>query len=187
MSVDMPLPPGAEGYPIKTRKITLDDLPAKPNGASANDTSAPRLEFKTLASFCREYVPLAYAIEPILRASSLYTLTARTGHGKTAFLVVAALAIATGRKDIIGLEASRGRVAFLTFENPDDARMRAPNPRKCSKSLLLSQRPSPSASLSWIHSRPSLMATIQTTQNKVASLCGDYGRSPNSKASPPFS
>jgi hypothetical protein len=124
MSVDMPLPPGAEGYPIKTRKITLDDLPAKPNGASANDTSAPRLEFKTLASFCREYVPLAYAIEPILRASSLYTLTARTGHGKTAFLVVAALAIATGRKDIIGLEASRGRVAFLTFENPDDARMR---------------------------------------------------------------
>src|ERR1700756_2080989 len=123
MSVDMPLPPGAEGYPIKARKITLNDLPAKPNGASANDTSAPRLEFKTLASFCREYVPLAYAIEPILRASSLYTLTARTGHGKTAFLV-AALAIATGRKDIIDLEASHGRVAFLTFENPDDVRMR---------------------------------------------------------------
>src|SRR5450631_630980 len=84
----------------------------------------PLVEFKTLADFCREYVPLAYAIEPLLRTSALYTLTARTGHGKTAFLIVAALAIATGRPDILGLETTRGRVSFLTFENPDDVRMR---------------------------------------------------------------
>jgi len=37
---------------------------------------------------------------------------------------VAALAIATGRPDILGLDVTRGRVAFLTFENPDDVRMR---------------------------------------------------------------
>jgi RecA-family ATPase len=80
-----------------------------------------QLNLRRLSTFA---VPLAYAIEPILRASSLYTLTARTGHGKTAFLVVAALAIATGRPDILGLEVTRGRVAFLTFENPDDVRMR---------------------------------------------------------------
>jgi hypothetical protein len=84
----------------------------------------PLVEFKRLADFCREYVPLAYAVEPILRTSALYTLTARTGHGKTGFLIVAALAIATGRPDILGLEVTRGRVAFLTFENPDDVRMR---------------------------------------------------------------
>jgi len=82
------------------------------------------IKLKTLAEFCREYVALAYAVEPIVRTSSLYTLTARTGHGKTAFLVAGTLAIATGRPDILGLEVTRGRVAFLTFENPDDVRMR---------------------------------------------------------------
>ena len=81
-------------------------------------------KFKTLAEFCREYVPLDYSIDGLLRTSSLYTLTARTGHGKTAFLVAAAFAVATGRPDIIGVEAKQGRVAYLTFENPDDVRMR---------------------------------------------------------------
>ena len=57
--------------------------------ANGHDTAVPA-EFKTLAEFCREYVPLAYAVEPLLRTSALYTLTARTGHGKTAFLIVAA-------------------------------------------------------------------------------------------------
>jgi AAA domain len=86
--------------------------------------SSPPAEFKTLADFCREYVPLDYSIEGILRTSSLYTLTARTGHGKTAFLVAASFAVATGRPDILGMEAKKGRVAYLTFENPDDVRMR---------------------------------------------------------------
>jgi hypothetical protein len=92
--------------------------PPENNGAVANG-------FKTIVEFCREYVPVAFVIEPILRAGSLYSLTGRTGHGKTAFLVVAALAIATGRPDILGCEVARGRVAFLTFENPDDVRMRS--------------------------------------------------------------
>jgi len=94
-------------------------------GPNGHDVKAPPpVKFKTLVDFCREYVPLAYAVEPLLRTSALYTLTARTGHGKTAFLIVTALAIATGRPDILGLEVARGRVAFLTFENPDDVRMR---------------------------------------------------------------
>jgi hypothetical protein len=97
------------------------DRPA-PNGHDV--PPPPPVKFKALADFCREYVPLAYAVEPLLRTSALYTLTARTGHGKTAFLIVAALAIATGRPDILGLDVTRGRVAFLTFENPDDVRMR---------------------------------------------------------------
>jgi len=100
-----------------------NDAPSwRPNGHDVK--VPPQVEFKTLADFCREYVPLAYAVEPLLRTSALYTLTARTGHGKTAFLIVAALAIATGRPDILGLDVARGRVAFLTFENPDDVRMR---------------------------------------------------------------
>jgi hypothetical protein len=80
--------------------------------------------FKSVASFCAEYVPLDYSIDGLVRTASLYTLTARTGAGKTAFNVAAALANATGRSDILGREVAKGRVAYCAAENPDDVRMR---------------------------------------------------------------
>ena len=80
--------------------------------------------FKTVGAFVQEYRPLAYIIEPVVRTSSIYTLTAKTGAGKTAFAVVAALAIVTGRSDILGMTVERGRIGYLAFENPDDVRMR---------------------------------------------------------------
>ena len=80
--------------------------------------------FKTANAFCDEYTPLAYVIEPIVRTSSVYTLTARTGAGKTALSVIAALAVVTGRREILGMDVEKGRVAYLAFENPDDVRMR---------------------------------------------------------------
>lgn len=80
--------------------------------------------FKSAAKFCSEYVPLSYTVEPIIRSASLYTLTAKTGAGKTAFNVVAALAVATGRQDVLNREVVKGRVAYLACENPDDIRMR---------------------------------------------------------------
>ncbi|MGC1861905.1 MAG: AAA family ATPase [Methylocystis sp.] len=82
------------------------------------------IAFKTAARFCGEYVPLAYTVEPLMRSASLYALTARTGAGKTAFNVVVALAVATGRQDILNREVVNGRVAYLACENPDDIRMR---------------------------------------------------------------
>lgn len=84
----------------------------------------PKDGLKTAAQFCAEYVPLSYAVEPIIRSRSLYTLTAKTGAGKTALMVAAGLAVPTGRSDILGSEVERGRVAYLAFENPDDVRMR---------------------------------------------------------------
>ena len=63
-------------------------------------------------------------VEPIIRTASVYTVTAKTGAGKTALAVVLCLAVATGRQDILNLEVERGRVAYLAFENPDDVRMR---------------------------------------------------------------
>jgi hypothetical protein len=89
----------------------------------AFDPPAP-VAFKTAARFCGEYVPLSYTVEPIIRSASLYTLTAKTGAGKTAFNVVAALAVATGRQDVLNREVVTGRVAYLACENPDDIRMR---------------------------------------------------------------
>jgi hypothetical protein len=84
----------------------------------------PMRKFKTLAEFLAEYKPLRYVVEPLLAAEGVYTLTGPTGHAKTSFLVIAALAVVTGRQDLLGLEVSAGRVAYLSFENPNDVRMR---------------------------------------------------------------
>ncbi len=80
--------------------------------------------FKTAQDFCAEFVPPSYAIEPFVRSGSIYTVTARTGAGKTGLLTTTALAVATGRKDILGREVTKGRVAYVAAENPDDLRMR---------------------------------------------------------------
>jgi AAA domain/Toprim domain len=116
---------------------------SKPNGAghangrsdeaaSAGDFEArvgPQAEpakpnFRSLKMFCAEFRPISYAVAGLMREGSLFTLTGRTGEGKTAFLVILALAIATGRGDLIGRKVKKGRVAFCTAENPDDLRMR---------------------------------------------------------------
>ncbi len=83
-----------------------------------------RLRFKSVSEFCGEYTPLAYVVEGIVRSGSLYTLTAKTGAGKTAFNVILTLVVESGRDDILGRDVTRGRVAYLACENPDDIRMR---------------------------------------------------------------
>lgn len=57
--------------------------------------------FKPIDTFCAEYEPLAHTIEPIIRSSSINTLTARTGHGKTGFLVSASFAVAQPGKTFL--------------------------------------------------------------------------------------
>ena len=101
-------------------KTTANERNPPPN----SDEATRAITFKTLATFLAEYVPLDYTIESLFRGGSLYTLTAKTGAGKTALMVIMALAVATGRADILGLEVVKGRVAYLTAENPDDTRMR---------------------------------------------------------------
>jgi hypothetical protein len=95
---------------------------SKANGAD----TPPRdpIVVKRADAFCHEYVPLSYTIEPVLRSNALYTLTARTGHGKTGFVIAAALAVAPDRPDILGLEVAQGRVVYVACENADDVRMR---------------------------------------------------------------
>jgi hypothetical protein len=83
-----------------------------------------RVRFKSAVAFCAEYTPLSYTVEGLVRSASLYVQTAKTGAGKTAINVIKSLAIVTGREDILGREVTKGRVAYLAFENPDDVRMR---------------------------------------------------------------
>jgi hypothetical protein len=101
------------------------DPPGEPVPAGAKGPKDKRqVRFKTLAAFIDEFQPISYRVEPILRSASVYTLTAKTGAGKTALLTIMTLAIATGRPDILGMEVERGRIAYCCFENPDDVRMR---------------------------------------------------------------
>ena len=108
----------------------IDQTPSaldEPLGGSAppiaNDWPKPR--FRTAAEFIGEFRPISYAVAGIMREKSLYTLTGRTGEGKTSFLVKLALAVATGEGEkLIGRKVKKGSVAFATAENPDDLRMR---------------------------------------------------------------
>lgn len=121
-SFDERLPPQNGGADISV-PASRNRSPGGYGNGRAREPQAP-VVFKSAATFCAEYVPLNYTIEGLMRSASLYALTARTGAGKTGFLVVAMLSIATGRADILNREVVSGRVAYVACENPDDIRMR---------------------------------------------------------------
>ena len=75
-------------------------------------------------TFMRSYVPISYTVGGILPSGYLYGLTAKQGSGKTAFEIAAALAVAFGREDILECPVERGRVAYVTIENPVDFKMK---------------------------------------------------------------
>lgn len=77
----------------------------------------------TGSEFISRFTPPKYLIDGILQRGYLYSLTARTGHGKTVVSMYMAQAIARG-VDIQGREVAQGSVIFLAGENPDDIRAR---------------------------------------------------------------
>lgn len=79
---------------------------------------------KPLGSFIREYEPADYVVEPMVQLGCLVTMTAPTGAGKTAWAIITALAVATGRADILNCQLEKGRVIFIALENPAGTRMR---------------------------------------------------------------
>ena len=112
--------------PFTGKRFTRRDSNTPPSASTSTSSPEPQFpqpRFRTLKEYCAEYVPLAEVIEGVIMSGSLYTMTATTGTGKTAFLTTAALAGAAGR-DLIGRKVKQGRYAFCTAENPDGARMR---------------------------------------------------------------
>jgi AAA domain len=93
------------------------------NGAKHRDQKPPSRVIGA-ATFMRSYVPISYTIGGILPSGYLYGLTAKQGSGKTALMIAAALAVAFGREDILGCPVERGRVAYVTIENPVDFKMK---------------------------------------------------------------
>lgn len=73
--------------------------------------------------FVRGYRPPEYLIDGMMQRGYLYSLTARTGHGKTAVSMLIAQAVARGTP--VGDRFTLGgSVLFLAGENPDDVRAR---------------------------------------------------------------
>ncbi|KRR12207.1 hypothetical protein CQ12_31665 [Bradyrhizobium jicamae] len=73
--------------------------------------------------FVAGFSPPAYLVDGVLQCGYLYSLTARTGHGKTAVAMYVAQAIARG-VPMHGNEVKEGTVLLLAGENPDDIRAR---------------------------------------------------------------
>jgi hypothetical protein len=75
------------------------------------------------AQFTDGFTPPDYLVDGVLQRRFLYTLTAKTGDGKTATAMYLAYAVGEG-EPIGGHEVEPGHVCMLAGENPDDVRMR---------------------------------------------------------------
>jgi hypothetical protein len=75
------------------------------------------------AEFLNGFVPPDYLFDGLIQRRFCYSLTALTGHGKTAI----ALQMASARARGLGIgkhDTEAGRVLYFVGENPDDVRMR---------------------------------------------------------------
>jgi hypothetical protein len=135
------LPNGTKGRDVCDWKGNANDLAALADDAepyapreqkSAQNQARPNGEVKTLppsrvigaGTFMRSYEAISYTIEGMLPSGYLYGLTAKPGAGKTALMTTTTLAVETGREDILGCAVERGRVAYVTIENPVDFKMK---------------------------------------------------------------
>lgn len=84
---------------------------------------APGWKVQTAADFTADFVAPEYIIDGIIQRGRIYTLTAPTGSGKTAAMLYASVAIATGMQFCCH-EVESGDVLFMAGENPDDVRAR---------------------------------------------------------------
>lgn len=84
---------------------------------------APGWKVQTAADFTADFVAPEYIIDGIVQRGRVYTLTAPTGSGKTAAMLYASVAIATGMQFCCH-EVESGDVLFMAGENPDDVRAR---------------------------------------------------------------
>jgi AAA domain len=75
------------------------------------------------AEFVRLFVPPDYLIEGLLQRRFFYSLTGKTGAGKTALALLFSASVALGRM-IDSREFCKGRVLYLAGENPVDVQMR---------------------------------------------------------------
>lgn len=111
----------AKGWTPQEHTPNFDHAPAP----TSSDPSPKREGWKVQSAmdFTADFVAPEYLVDGIVQRGRLYTLTAPTGSGKTAVMLYASTAIATGGQ-FCGLDVDAGDVLFLAGENPDDVRAR---------------------------------------------------------------
>lgn len=99
----------------------FDHAPAPTPSDPAPQATAWRVQ--RADQFTADFVAPEYIVDGIIQRGRIYTLTAPTGSGKTAVMLYAATAIATG-SPFCEKEVEPGDVLFMAGENPDDVRAR---------------------------------------------------------------
>jgi hypothetical protein len=98
-----------------------DEFEKQPNVDPVTGEPLPLL--LSAEQFVAGFTPPAYLVDGVLQRGYLYSLTARTGHGKTAVGMYIAQSTARGQP-MHGREVKAGTVLLLAGENPDDIRAR---------------------------------------------------------------
>ncbi len=88
---------------------------------AANDNRP--IKILSSGELVRGFVPPDYFLDGVAQKGFIYSMTAATGTGKTAVLLLIA-AIAAQGGEFSGREIEKGRVVYLAGENPDDVTMR---------------------------------------------------------------
>jgi AAA domain len=107
------------------------EIPGADSAANDNnDTEAPPKERRPAypglthsGEFVRDFTPPDYHIDGVAQAGFLYSTTAMTGTGKTAWLLQVSAQTMLGGK-LGDRDVRKGRVIYFVGENPDDVRMR---------------------------------------------------------------
>ena len=81
------------------------------------------LHIRRVDVFSAEYEPAEYLIDYMLQSGFLYSLTAETGAGKTALMILVSALVATG-KPFGEVEVKKGSVIYCVGENADEFRQR---------------------------------------------------------------
>lgn len=129
-------PPAAAALGVTMVQFEPSDFPGDKSDAGASQENAAGAEqqapdigvrlVKTLQEFLTGFVPPDYLLDGILQRRFVYSLTAQTGHGKTALaLLITRIVGGSDPKDTLGKHgAEKGQVVYFAGENPDDLRMR---------------------------------------------------------------
>ena len=100
-----------------------DHAPVEVDDIATREAKAKPKLILTSEEFTRGFVPPDYLWDGILLRGFVYALTARTGDGKTAVMLLLSAAVARGGM-FAGREVAQGSVLYFAGENPDDCRMR---------------------------------------------------------------
>jgi hypothetical protein len=93
-------------------------------GHAENNPDEPAgIKILSSAEFIRDYIPPDYLIEGLLQRQFFYSLTGKTGGGKTAIALLFAAYVAL-EKVMDGRQFEGGRVLYLAGENPIDVQQR---------------------------------------------------------------